>query len=229
MSNPLIQFLVLLFLLFAIHVYYLIINAFKRKEKRINQIILKIALVLLGIGIILLTFGSFYNEFLTDGKTLSNTNDATTTSITNWGYFGSYFGGIVAPILTFITLIILIRQIEEARKSNKLQIEHMETTRKIELLIERINYTSNKANEKIDQLHPLDDDIVKLYIENDPELRQQQVSLKSITNDYNNKITYVKLSNETVFPLEWRGIVTYLNMYINKYKQRNRRMNLIAI
>lgn len=216
MTHPILQLLVLFFLLFAAHVYYLInLLLLKQKKQKIKNRS-NIVLVLIGLGIIIITFGVFYNEFLID-KSLSELNSQ--GSITNWGYFGSYFGGIVAPILTFITLIILIRQINEMQKANKIQIEHMERTRRVEILTERINYTSNKANEKINQLHPLDDDIVKLYMESDPLLKEQKSSLTSITNDYNNKITYVTLSDKTIFPLEWRSIITYLNQYINKYEK----------
>ena len=213
MTHPILQLLVLFFLLFAAHVYYLI-NLLLLKQKIKNRS--NIVLVLIGLGIIIITFGVFYNEFLID-KSLSELNSQ--GSITNWGYFGSYFGGIVAPILTFITLIILIRQINEMQKANKIQIEHMERARRIEILTERINYTSNKANERINKVHSLDEDIVSLYIENDPNLSKQGVTLKSIKNDYTNKTTIVTLSNCSQFPLEWKSIITYLNMYINKYAE----------
>ena len=216
MTHPILQLLVLFFLLFAAHVYYLInLLLLKQKKQKIKNRS-NIVLVLIGLGIIIITFGVFYNEFLID-KSLSELNSQ--GSITNWGYFGSYFGGIVAPILTFITLIILIRQINEMQKANKIQIEHMERARRIEILTERINYTSNKANERINKVHPLDDDIVKLYMESDPILSKEGVSLKSIKNDYTNKTTIVTLSNCSQFPLEWNSIISYLNMYINKYAE----------
>ena len=94
MTHPILQLLVLFFLLFAAHVYYLI-NLLLLKQKIKNRS--NIVLVLIGLGIIIITFGVFYNEFLID-KSLSELNSQ--GSITNWGYFGSYFGGIVAPILT---------------------------------------------------------------------------------------------------------------------------------
>lgn len=219
MTNPILQFLVLFFLLFTAHVYYLInLLLLKQKIQKIQNRS-NIVLVLIGLGIIIITFGVFYNEFLID-KPLSDLNSQ--NSITNWGYFGSYFGGIVAPILTFITLIILIRQINETQKSSELQIEHMEITRRIEILTERINYTSNKANEIIDKVHSLDEDIVSLYIETDPILIEQGLSLESIKNDYNSKTTEVTLSNSTQFPIEWKSIIKYLNMYINKYEEKTK-------
>lgn len=219
MTNPILQFLVLFFLLFAGHVYYLINLLLLKQKKQKIQNRFDIILVFIGLGIIIITFGIFYNEFLID-KSLSELNSQ--GSITNWGYFGSYFGGIVAPILTFITLIILIRQINEMQKANKIQIEHMERTRRIEILTERINYTSNKANERINKVHSLDEDIVSLYIANDPTLSKQGVSLKSIANDYNSKTTYVTLSDNTQFPIEWQSIITYLNMFINKYEEETK-------
>lgn len=216
MPHPIIQFLVLFFLLFAAHIYYLISILLSKQKKQKIQDRSNMVLVIIGLGIIIITFGIFYNEFLND-KSLSDLSSK--DSIANWGYFGSYFGGVVAPILTFITLIILIRQINEMQKANKIQIEHMERTRRIEILTERINYTSNKANERINKVHSLDEDIVSLYIENDPKLSKQGVTLKSIKNDYTNKTTIVTLSNCSQFPLEWKSIIAYLNMYINKYAE----------
>ena len=70
MTHPILQLLVLFFLLFAAHVYYLI-NLLLLKQKIKNRS--NIVLVLIGLGIIIITFGVFYNEFLID-KLLSELN-----------------------------------------------------------------------------------------------------------------------------------------------------------
>ncbi|RXJ83833.1 hypothetical protein [Arcobacter cloacae] len=209
-----IQIYMLFFLMFAIHVYFLFNKLFV-KERKIKLNNSNILWILLGLFIITIVFGFFYNEFLINDNLK---NEKIKDSIANWGAFGSYFGGFVAPILTFITLIILIKQISATQEANNLQIEHINKTRRIENLTERINYTVNLANEKIDKVHSLDENIVKIYIKNDKELSKQSLSLKSIINDYNNKLTNVTLSDDSLFPLEWQSIITYINMYTNEYE-----------
>ncbi|MFW2555905.1 hypothetical protein [Aliarcobacter butzleri] len=208
-----IQIYMLFFFMFAIHVYFLFNKLFV-KEKKVILNDSNILWILLGLFIITIVFGLFYKEFLLNSN-LENTNIK--DSIANWGAFGSYFGGFVAPILTFITLIILIKQINVSQEANNLQIEHLNRTRRIENLTERINYTVNQANKKIDKVHSLDENIVKIYIKNDKELKKKDLSLKSFTNNYNNKLTNVTLSDDSQFPLEWQSIITYINMYTSEY------------
>lgn len=117
MDNSLIiQIYMLFFFMFAIHVYFLFNKLFVKERKvRLNDS--NIIWILLGLFIITIVFGLFYDEFLiNDNLKSTNIKD----SIANWGAFGSYFGGFVAPILTFITLIILIKQISISREANNL-------------------------------------------------------------------------------------------------------------
>ena len=119
-----IQIYLSFFLMFVIHVYFLF-NKLFIKEKKVNFKDGNIIWVLIGLFLIIAVSVVFFYEFLL------NSAD---NFIVYLGAFGAYFGGIVAPLLTFITLIILIKQISITREANSLQIEHLNKTRRIEML-----------------------------------------------------------------------------------------------
>jgi uncharacterized membrane protein len=207
----------LFFFMFVIHVYFLF-NKLFINEKKVSLKDSNIIWILLGFSIIIVIFGFFYNEFLINDD-LKNVNIK--DSIANWGAFGSYFGGFVAPILTFITLIILIKQISISREANNLQIEHLNKTRRIEILVNLINELANKTELAIEKQVPLTEELVNIYLKNYDDERNKKLTIKSFENNYKEKIFKVNYSDDTtVDEFDWRNSITYLNMLNKKYKEK---------
>ncbi|MDN5073583.1 hypothetical protein PJV94_10570 [Aliarcobacter butzleri] len=212
-----IQIYMLFFFMFAIHVYFLFNKLFV-KEKKVILNDSNILWILLGLFIITIVFGLFYKEFLLNSN-LENTNIK--DSIANWGAFGSYFGGFVAPILTFITLIILIKQISISREANNLQIEHLNKTRRIEILVNLINELANKTELAIEKQVPLTEELVNIYLKNYDDERSKNLTIKSFENNYKEKIFKVNYSDaKTVDEFDWINSITYLRMINKKYEEK---------
>jgi uncharacterized membrane protein len=203
--------------MFAIHVYFLFNKLFV-KEKKVILNDSNILWILLGLFIITIVLGLFYKEFLLNSN-LENTNIK--DSIANWGAFGSYFGGFVAPILTFITLIILIKQISISREANNLQIEHLNKTRRIEILVNLINELANKTELAIEKQVPLTEELVNIYLKNYDDERSKNLTIESFENNYKEKIFKVNYSDaKTVDEFDWRNSITYLRMINKKYEEK---------
>ena len=157
---------------------------------------------------------------------LNDSNIKIKDSIANWGAFGSYFGGFVAPILTFITLIILIKQISISREANNLQIEHLNKTRRIEILVNLINELANKTELAIEKQVPLTEELANIYLKNYDDERSKTLTIKSFENNYNEKVSIIKYSDDkTIDEFDWRNSITHLSM-INKKYQENAKENL---
>lgn len=217
-----IQIYMLFFFMFAVHVYFLF-NKLFIKGKKISLIDSNILWILFASIVIIITFIFFYNEFLINGNLK---NDKIKDSIANWGAFGSYFGGFVAPILTFITLIILIKQINVSREANNLQIEHLNKTRRIEILVNFINELANKTELTIEKQVPLTEELVNIYLKNYDDERSKNLTIKSFENNYKEKTFIVKYSDDkTVDEFDWRNSITYLSM-LNKKHEENAKDNL---
>ncbi len=223
MDNSLIiQIYMLFFFMFVIHVYFLFNKLFiKERKVRLNDS--NIRWILLGLFIITIVFGFFYNEFLINDNLK---NEKIKDSIANWGAFGSYFGGFVAPILTFITLIILIKQISISREANNLQIEHLNKTRRIEILVNLINELANKTELAIEKQVPLTEELANIYLKNYADERSKTLTIKSFENNYNEKVSIIKYSDDkTIDEFDWRNSITHLSM-LNKKYQENAKENL---
>ncbi len=217
-----IQIYMLFFFMFAVHVYFLF-NKLFIKGKKISLIDSNILWILFASIVIIITFIFFYNEFLINGNLK---NDKIKDSIANWGAFGSYFGGFVAPILTFITLIILIKQINVSREANNLQIEHLNKTRRIEILVNFINELANKTELTIEKQVPLTEELVNIYLKNYDDERSKNLTIKSFENNYKEKTFIVKYSDDKrVDEFDWRNSITYLSM-LNKKHEENAKDNL---
>jgi uncharacterized membrane protein len=212
-----IQIYMLFFFMFVIHVYFLF-NKLFIKEKKVILKDSSILWILLGLFIIAVILGLFYHEFLRNDN-LKNTNIK--DSIANWGAFGSYFGGFAAPILTFFTLIILIKQISISREENNLQIEHLNKTRRIEILVNFINELINKTELAIEKQVPLTEELVNIYLKNYDDERSKKLTIKSFENNYKEKIFIVNYSDDkTVDEFDWRNSITYLSMLNKKYEEK---------
>lgn len=214
MDNSLIiQICIFSLLMILIHIYFLF-NKLFIKEKKVSLNDNNIVFILVGFLIIGIIFIFFYNEFLMNGNLR---NEDTKESIANWGAFGSYFGGFAAPILTFFTLIILIKQISVSREANNQQIEHLNKTRRIEILINFINELANKTESKIDERHPITtEDLIKLCIKKDTK----NINLKDWKNDYQEKIFIIKYSDDTEDEFDWLNASTYLSKINEEYKAK---------
>lgn len=79
---------------------------------------------ILCVVIILLTWAGYYFNFGIKGV-LSQKTEV-------WGQFGDYVGGVVNPILTFITIYLLIRSIGLQRESNDSLINEIQRQEKLE-------------------------------------------------------------------------------------------------
>jgi hypothetical protein len=52
----------------------------------------------------------------------------------DWGYFGSYIGGTITPILSFFTILILIHSLSEQVSANKALTEDIANNKRTEKL-----------------------------------------------------------------------------------------------
>lgn len=73
---------------------------------------------------IVLTWGVYYINFGRTG-TLSSSTEV-------WGQFGDYVGGVVNPILTFVTIYLLIKSIGLQRESNDCLVDEIKRQEKLE-------------------------------------------------------------------------------------------------
>ncbi|MFJ5399267.1 hypothetical protein [Pectobacterium sp. CHL-2024] len=94
------------------------------------------ALVILAVPIILYVL-NMSGEF-------SQKND-------DWGYFGSYIGGVYSVILSFLSLIAILYFNYESRKINKEQMSILSSeqfTREFTLLLRELNSAIDKKNNR---------------------------------------------------------------------------------
>ncbi|MDM3390904.1 hypothetical protein OGV29_19210 [Citrobacter sp. Cb013] len=76
------------------------------------------------LAILLLTWGGYYLNFGLDGA-LSKQTEV-------WGQFGDYVGGVVNPILSFVTIYLLIHSLGLQRESNDNLINEIKRQEKLE-------------------------------------------------------------------------------------------------
>ncbi|WP_317467893.1 hypothetical protein [Cronobacter sakazakii] len=66
----------------------------------------------IALVLIVLVFGLYYNEFGINQTILTDEKDV-------WGQFGDYFGGVLNPILSFISICLLIQSIRVQSVANR--------------------------------------------------------------------------------------------------------------
>lgn len=76
------------------------------------------------LAILLLTWGGYYLNFGFDGV-LSKKTEV-------WGQFGDYVGGVVNPILSFVTIYLLIQSLGLQRESNDNLINEIKRQERLE-------------------------------------------------------------------------------------------------
>lgn len=52
----------------------------------------------------------------------------------DWASFGSFIGGLVGPILTFITVLVLVANLHESRKVSKINKEMVDIAKETALI-----------------------------------------------------------------------------------------------
>lgn len=125
----------------------------------------------------------------------------------DWSSFGSYIGGTIAPILTFLTLIILIKQAKVVHDSTVTQVNHLNKSREIENIMNIINKNSKFIKDLGNQIIPTPLDNINLLI--------GEHSHDGWNHNFENESFLVKFkeSGDTVF--KWRGAMTYIKAYID--------------
>lgn len=111
--------------------------------------------VIFGIIIILISLAFYIGNFF-ENTILNDPSD--------WSNFGSYFGGTVAPILTFLTLIILIKQAKVVQESTIIQVEHLNKSRKIDNILKAIDNCSIELLTVRDKVIPIPDYNINLLL-----------------------------------------------------------------
>ncbi|MDU7350601.1 MAG: hypothetical protein E7L22_06660 [Citrobacter freundii] len=76
------------------------------------------------LAILIITWGGYYLNFGVDGVLSKNTEV--------WGQFGDYVGGVVNPILSFVTIYLLIQSLGLQRESNDSLINEIKRQEKLE-------------------------------------------------------------------------------------------------
>jgi hypothetical protein len=80
--------------------------------------------------LILITFGLYYYQFGMGPTVLSKGKDV-------WGQFGDYFGGVLNPILSFISILLLIKSVRMQLTANECLINE---TKRQEVLDKRKSF-----------------------------------------------------------------------------------------
>lgn len=152
----------------------------------------------------------------------------------NWAEFGSYFGGVLSPILTFITLIILIRQIktsqdatdaqiasakistdaqiQSVQDSTKAQIKHLQESREIELIVTELNHVSSIAFDMMTEVRQMPKANIKLLFT--PNTARWD-------HDYGNKLVIFIDKDKNKFNAQWEGSILYLKSILEHYNEED--------
>lgn len=80
--------------------------------------------------LILVVFGLYYYQFGGSSTTLSENKEI-------WGQFGDYFGGVLNPILSFISILLLIKSVKMQLTANECLINE---TKRQEFLDKRKSF-----------------------------------------------------------------------------------------
>ena len=146
-------------------------------------------------------------------------NEFELNNVTHWGNVGSFFGGLTAPIITFLTILFLIQQIKAgqestrdqiiaAQESTDKQINYMKTLSEIEELKNIVYKISENIEEiqkeKFEQPKSCIDQIIKIS------------GTCSVIQDYKLKKLDLTYGDELFF-YEWKGAIDYLRYIINDY------------
>lgn len=124
----------------------------------------------------------------------------------DWSAFGSYFGGTVAPILTFLTLIILIKQAKVVQDSTNIQVEHLNKSRKIDNILKAIDNCSIELVKVRDEVVPIPQENINLILNGKKYI--------TWTQDFENKYLKIEFSESDHQIYLWKGIMSYLQDYI---------------
>lgn len=81
-------------------------------------------IIALSLSIMILVWGGYYLNFGMGGS-LSAKTDV-------WGQFGDYVGGVLNPILSFISIYLLINSLSLQREANKSLVEEVKRQEKLE-------------------------------------------------------------------------------------------------
>lgn len=184
MDNPILQASLLLFLLFATHVYFLI-NKILTKEQKENINYFQSGLILFTVTIVIIIIGIVYNDFITN-YSLSEENKIIS--------FIAVFKDLIMIFIAAITAFFIYRQIKAAQQTtqeqikaaqdslNK-QIEYQNKMKNVEIIINSINKLIQKLEILIEKPVPMPDSYIN-YLLNSTYTNhyyKQDFSLKIVT------------------------------------------------
>jgi uncharacterized membrane protein len=163
-------------------------------------------------SLVVLTFLAFSPFFIWSSSLGIGFSGTTET----WSHFGSYFGGIAGPILSFLNLIIIIITLRQQKKSNNDQAEANQSAAQDRLKSDELkkqNYEHQKIlfNEKIE--HEKQKNTLNAFIKMLEEL--ETLGMKSILDFHGASATLGRYTN----PYAWKASSTCVTLrkYQNKF------------
>jgi hypothetical protein len=137
-----------------------------------------------------------------DGNHLSHENS-------DWGDFGSYFGGVVSPILSFVSIIFLYKTIIQTDINHSKQLEiTLKQDRRNQLihLLDSYNKFLDANISDISRNFNLKNKSLQLYCDDGTEITHPESTLRSALMDFQSNI-----SSEKRFHPHYLGFINFLS------------------
>lgn len=181
MNNPILQFSILLFLLFATHIYFLLNKILTKKEKAsINN--LELSLIILALGMTTIIFGILCYDFIANQSSMNPLD------------FILKYKDIIIILITAVTAFFIYRQVKTAQETTQkqikaaqdslnIQIEHQNKMKDIETIKNSINNIVQRLETFIETPAPAPDSYIHFLLRTryDNHDFEQDFSLKIIT------------------------------------------------
>ncbi|EIV8469652.1 hypothetical protein MA794_004390 [Vibrio vulnificus] len=162
-------------------------------------------LLLVTLAVVLAVLGAYSYQFYEYGFSTNNQD---------WANFSTFFGGIIGPLLTFITLIILIRQIRESQSAVEEQLKHLQETRQIESIISELDKVYVLTMEMIKEVHPMPKENVNLLLNS---------NIRSWEHDFSNKLVRFTLLDGKEQISHWSNTLIYLKSIVEQCSEEEAR------
>lgn len=160
-------------------------------------------LLLAAFAAILVVVGGYSYQFY--GYGLSTNNQ-------DWANFSTFFGGIISPLLTFFTLIILIKQVVESQSAVEEQLDHLQKSRQIESIISELDKVYVLTMDMIREVHPMPKENVELLLNQ---------NVRSWEHDFSNKLVRFKLLDGSEHIAHWQNALIYLKSIVEQSSEED--------
>ena len=216
MTSPILQFSLLLFFLFALHIYFLVAKLSNRNEEsKLNTydyiIIISATSIAITLGAILSI--DLLSNYLEDNNPLNLIKE------------GKDFAAILVGLATVLALIYQTRenqrttqkQIDVAQESLDRQLKHATKISEIETLKNTISSLSNEAKKLFDSVHPIPRECLEIMTMNDYNSNYQ---INSYQHNYEKKYSTVTYNNGRSDTYQWRNNILYLKIINDKHEKK---------